>query len=221
MLPTGKARHQLSLRLYERMQYCLSQGDECGWMSARADLYHLYEQQALSWAWKAKKRWLGDLQQETRLAVLDAIAIWDPERGPFVVPLTYAVRKRIATFLRREGCGPKPEQAQDYVEQEAGQNGPNEAQSAGLLSLSDSWEDSLFDPEDGIEQRLLQLAIRQALERLPQPQRQAVVTYYGIGDGRDKSLRETGSLLGISQVAVKARVDKALPQLRQVLESWR
>jgi len=73
-------------------------------------------------------------------------------------------------------------------------------------------------PEEEVDISLRGDALRRALDRLPEPEREVVKLRYGI-DGEDPTpLGETGRLLGMSQDAVRRLERKALSELAQSRE---
>jgi RNA polymerase primary sigma factor len=73
-------------------------------------------------------------------------------------------------------------------------------------------------PEEEVDISLRGDALRQALERLPDPEREVVKLRYGINGDDPTPLSETGRRLGISQDTVRRLERKALSQLAQSRE---
>jgi RNA polymerase primary sigma factor len=73
-------------------------------------------------------------------------------------------------------------------------------------------------PEEEVDIMLREDALRQALERLPEPERQVVKLRYGINGDDPTPLSETGRRLGISQDAVRKLERRALSELAQSRE---
>ena len=70
-------------------------------------------------------------------------------------------------------------------------------------------------PEEEVEISLREDALRRALERLPDPEREVVKLRYGVGGDKPTPLSETGRRLGISQDAVRKLERRALTELAQ------
>jgi RNA polymerase primary sigma factor len=73
-------------------------------------------------------------------------------------------------------------------------------------------------PEEEVEISLREDALRRALERLPEPEREVVKLRYGVGGDEPTPLSETGRRLGISQDAVRKLERRALSELAQSRE---
>jgi RNA polymerase primary sigma factor len=73
-------------------------------------------------------------------------------------------------------------------------------------------------PDEEVDISLRENALRQALERLPDPEREVVKLRYGINGDDPTPLSETGRRLGISQDTVRRLERKALSQLAQSRE---
>jgi RNA polymerase primary sigma factor len=73
-------------------------------------------------------------------------------------------------------------------------------------------------PEEEVDISLREEALRRALERLPDPEREVVKLRYGINGDKATPLTETGRRLGISQDTVRRLERKALSQLAQSRE---
>jgi RNA polymerase primary sigma factor len=73
-------------------------------------------------------------------------------------------------------------------------------------------------PEEEVEISLREEALRRALERLPEREREVVKLRYGVGGDEPTPLSETGRRLGISQDAVRKLERRALSELAQSRE---
>ncbi len=73
-------------------------------------------------------------------------------------------------------------------------------------------------PEEEVDISLREDALRRALERLPEPEREVVKLRYGINGDDPTPLIETGRRLGLSQDAVRRLERKALTELAQSRE---
>jgi RNA polymerase primary sigma factor len=73
-------------------------------------------------------------------------------------------------------------------------------------------------PEEEVDISLREDALRRALERLPEPEREVVRLRYGINGDDPTPLSETGRRLGLSQDAVRRLERKALTELAQSRE---
>jgi RNA polymerase primary sigma factor len=73
-------------------------------------------------------------------------------------------------------------------------------------------------PEEEVDILLREDALRRALERLPEPEREIVRLRYGINGDDPTPLSETGRRLGMSQDAVRRLERKALTELAQSRE---
>ena len=73
-------------------------------------------------------------------------------------------------------------------------------------------------PEDEVEISLREDALRRALARLPEPEREVVKLRYGVGGDDPTPLSETGRRLGISPDAVRKLERRALSELAQSRE---
>jgi len=73
-------------------------------------------------------------------------------------------------------------------------------------------------PEEEVDISLREDALRAALERLPEPEREVVKLRYGINGDDPTPLSETGRRLGLSQDAVRRLERKALSELAQSRE---
>jgi RNA polymerase primary sigma factor len=75
-----------------------------------------------------------------------------------------------------------------------------------------------LSPEEEVEISLREDALRRALERLPEREREVVKLRYGVGGDEPTPLSETGRRLGISQDAVRKLERRALSELAQSRE---
>ena len=91
--------------------------------------------------------------------------------------------------------------------------GEDEETTFGALLASDD-----RGPEEEVEISLREDALRQALERLPQPEREVVKLRYGVGGDDPTPLSETGRRLGISSDAVRKLERRALSELAESRE---
>jgi RNA polymerase primary sigma factor len=73
-------------------------------------------------------------------------------------------------------------------------------------------------PEEQLEIRLRERAVRLALARLPDREREVIKLRYGVGGERPTPLSETGRRLGISADAVRRLERKALSELSESCE---
>jgi RNA polymerase primary sigma factor len=73
-------------------------------------------------------------------------------------------------------------------------------------------------PEEEVDISLRDDALRRALDRLPEPEREVVKLRYGINGDDPTPLSETGRRLGLSQDAVRRLERKALTELAQSRE---
>jgi RNA polymerase primary sigma factor len=90
-----------------------------------------------------------------------------------------------------------------------------EEEATPLGALLDSGEPG---PDEEVEISLREDALRKALERLPEREREVVKLRYGVGGDDPTPLSETGRRLGISQDAVRKLERQALSELAQSRE---
>jgi RNA polymerase primary sigma factor len=90
-----------------------------------------------------------------------------------------------------------------------------EEEETPLGALLDSGQ---LTPDEEVEISLREDALRKALERLPERERQVVKLRYGVGGDDPTPLSETGRRLGISQDAVRKIERRALSELAQSRE---
>jgi RNA polymerase primary sigma factor len=90
-----------------------------------------------------------------------------------------------------------------------------EEEDTPLGALLDSGE---LSPEEEVEISLREDALRRALDRLPEREREVVKLRYGVGGDDPTPLSETGRRLGISQDAVRKLERQALSELAQSRE---
>jgi RNA polymerase primary sigma factor len=88
--------------------------------------------------------------------------------------------------------------------------GEEEGTSLGSLLASEG-----RTPEEEVDIILREDALRRALERLPEREREVVKLRYGVGGDNPTPLGETGRRLGISQDAVRRLERKALSELAE------
>jgi len=91
--------------------------------------------------------------------------------------------------------------------------GEEEETTLGALLASDD-----SPPDEEVELAARDDALRRALERLPEVERNVVMLRYGIGDDEPTPLREAGRRLGISSDAVRKLERKALAELAESRE---
>jgi RNA polymerase primary sigma factor len=91
--------------------------------------------------------------------------------------------------------------------------GEEEETSLGSLLPSDE-----LGPEAEVEISLREEALRRALERLPERERDVVKLRYGVGGDEPTPLTETGRRLGLSQDAVRRLERRALAELAESRE---
>ena len=88
----------------------------------------------------------------------------------------------------------------------------------GDSALGDMLPSDQPEPEDEVNVMLRQQALRQALERLPDRERDVVKLRYGINGDDPTPLRETGRRLGISAERVRQIESRALEHLARTRE---
>jgi len=85
----------------------------------------------------------------------------------------------------------------------------------GERSLSDRFvADEQSDPNTQVMDQLLVEEIDRALEVLPPRDAKVLRLYFGLNDGREHTLEEIGSLLGVTRERVRQLRDRALKRLR-------
>jgi RNA polymerase primary sigma factor len=88
----------------------------------------------------------------------------------------------------------------------------------GESSFGDLLPSDAPDPEEEVEVSLREAALRQALERLPDRERQVLKYRFGMNDVDPTPLRETGRLMGISPESVRQIEGRALKRLAATRE---
>jgi RNA polymerase sigma factor (sigma-70 family) len=235
------ARDGRAVSLWQQMCESAAAGDDSGYFRARTALYNMFE----DLSFYVIARFFGypradrdDLRQECRIAVVEAIDHWDPQRGEFPVLLTYHVRRRIRRYLRNSEMIRRTHSAFDRHGQETSQ-GREGVETAPLRFVSLdapmanhlSCETSAFghhsdksmgeivsDSDAAYEHIQDQTAVAQALEYLPQLERETVCLYFGLEGRESHSYRDIAPILGCSYMTAKNRVDRALPILAAALE---
>jgi RNA polymerase primary sigma factor len=86
------------------------------------------------------------------------------------------------------------------------------------VALGDLLPQEGIAPEDEVAVTLGREAVRRAIDRLPQQQRDVVRLRYGIDGGEPQHLRETGRRLGLSAERVRQVEHDALARLAEVRE---
>jgi RNA polymerase primary sigma factor len=85
----------------------------------------------------------------------------------------------------------------------------------GERSLSDRFvADEQSDPDMQVMDQLLIEEIDRALRALPPRDAKVLRLYFGLNDGREHTLEEIGSLLGVTRERVRQLRDRALKRLR-------
>jgi RNA polymerase primary sigma factor len=86
----------------------------------------------------------------------------------------------------------------------------------GERSLSDRFvADEQSDPDIQVMDQLLIEEIDRALRALPPRDAKVLRLYFGLNDGREHTLEEIGSLLGVTRERVRQLRDRALKRLRE------
>jgi RNA polymerase primary sigma factor len=88
----------------------------------------------------------------------------------------------------------------------------------GEASFGDLLPSDAPEPEEEVEVSLREAALRQALDRLPDRERQVLKYRFGMNDVDPTPLRETGRLLGISPESVRQIEGRALKRLAATRE---
>lgn len=230
----GETRKEQALSLWNAMQANRDSGDMAGYARARTALYEMYEKLAFSYA----RRFLSDdMCQECRLAVLETIDRWDPDRGDFSTLLYYKVHSRLREHLRNKEMIRRPDSVFDKHYQ-ALNSGTESSETAPLQILSTEvrnhagsydWADhssSLLDwwaaaEDNDFENFDLTFAIETALDYLEPAKREAVSRHFGFDGHEPSSYRDLAKISGCSYQSVKNHVDLALPLLAAVLDGIR
>ncbi len=142
-----------------------------------------------------------DMQQELFFAVLQAVKAFDPTSGnKFNSYLEYHVRNvcRAALGMR----GKKHIDALLILDAPIGEDGD--------MTNGDLLEDTTIDLCAGAELTDLQRVVRMAVNRLPEPLRQAVELYYFY----KMTLEEIGERIGVSREQARQNLQKAYRKLR-------
>src|SRR3954470_11761033 len=88
----------------------------------------------------------------------------------------------------------------------------------GESSFGDLLPSDAPDPEEEVEVSLREAALHQALDRLPERERQVLKYRFGMNDVDPTPLRETGRLLGMSPESVRQTEGRALKRLAATRE---
>jgi RNA polymerase sigma factor (sigma-70 family) len=232
------ARDGRAVSLWQQMCESAAAGDDGGYFCARTALYNMFEDLSfhiIARLFGYPRADRDDLRQECRIAVVEAIDHWDPQRGEFPVLLTYHVRRRIRRYLRNSEMIRRTHSAFDKHGQETSQGREGEETAPiSILSFSPTREsynngkgpdrdDSPLDydfpnPNDAYTHIQDQTAVAQALEYLPQLERETVCLYFGLEGQETHSYRDIAPILGCSYMTAKNYVDRALPILAAALE---
>lgn len=230
-----------AVSLWRQMCESAAVGDDSGYFCARTALYEMFE----TLSFHIIARFFGypradrdDLRQECRIAVVEAVDRWDPQRGEFPVLLTYYVRKRIRRYLRNTEMIRRTHSAFDKHGQETSQGREGEETAPIRCTSLDaplgnpmSYEASLFghhgdksmeeivsDADAAYARIQDQTAVAQALEYLPPLERETICLYFGLEGQESHSYRDIAPILGCSYMTAKNYVDRALPILAAALE---
>lgn len=231
------ARNELAVTLWQRMNDCALSGDDCGYMSARTELYCLFEKLSLKYASRyLSQPWLSpdDICQECRIAVLDTMDRWDPNRGEFPVCLYYSLQIRMREYLRGHELIKRPRTewenhlrpaADSRARVNTGRietisfNGARDTPFGGSEEFAlDETLSELADPNNAYEPVVLSEAIRQAFGYLSEKDRESVILHFGFDGGGTRTYRAMAPLLGVSYQMASHRVNQALPIIAAVLE---
>jgi RNA polymerase sigma-70 factor (ECF subfamily) len=160
--------------------------------AALADLYDRYAPVAYGLA----ARLVGEAQAEdvvhdAFVALLDRAATFDPARGSFRAWFLTAVHHRCLNLLRAR----------------------HPARSAALDEVAETLPGPEPEPVEQIVQSLRDDAVRAALDRLPPPQREALMLAYYGGLSQSALAERSGVPLG----TIKARMRRGLIALRGLL----
>lgn len=221
------ARNSTAVTFWQEMRACEERGDRYGYMRARTDLYELFER--LSFRYVSSlfgHEWLSpeDIRQECRLAVIQAIDHWNPDRGEFPVLLSFYTRRRVRDYLRNNELIRRSQSVFDQHGQDRCQD-QEHVQTARLpvVSLdSDEREEWLSVAADDPYGRIqMETAVAQALDYLDEEARHVVALHFGLNGCDSHTYRQMGPLLGCSAQYAHERVRKALPVLAAALEgAW-
>lgn len=230
----GTARNQTAANLRRRMLACQSAGDGDGYQSARTSLYEMFESLSFSIvSHLLSQSWLSpeDILQECRVATLQAIDRWEPERGELPILLTYFTRARVREYLRNRELIRRSHSAFDRHGQ-AMRQGRDTEETAAIKVYSFSAPDTkdrgreipdllefmAADPDEPYDRIQLQIAIAQALDYLQPEDRQSIILHFGLNGTESHTYRDMAPLIGATYQTAKNRVDRALPVLAAVLE---
>ena len=217
------ARNRLAVKFWRQMRECDRKGDRAGYMEARTRLFELFERLSFSVVSRLfREEWLSpdDLRQECRVAVIQAIDQWNPERGEFPVLLSYITRNRVRDYLRNSEMIPRSQSVFDQHGQErCHYQEQTTAARLPVLSLdTEGHEDwRAADPEDTYGRIQARIAVAQALDYLDDRTRRIVALHYGLDGCERHTYREMAPLVGHSAQNSHQCVQKALPILAAAL----
>jgi RNA polymerase sigma factor (sigma-70 family) len=147
---------------------------------------------------------LGDLLQEGRIGLWQAIHSFDPERGAFGTHAAWAIRGRLSHALKRRAGDPEADSLDEFATED------------GSL-LVDLIPDDAPGPEETVLERIDGPAMA-AVRMLAPALRQVIEARFGLCGREPMSLKEVGTALGLHPHAVAYREAKALRVLRARLE---
>src|SRR6266567_1425371 len=180
---------------------------------------------------------ITDLIGEGNVGLLTAARKFDPDQGvKFISYAVWWIRQAILSALARQGRTvrvqlnrePSPEELSQLTGLSA-----DVVQSLAALNTSDVRLDAPMDPEgdrslierfvadempDTEEEamnRFLTDEIEQALSTLPPRDAKVLRLYFGLEGGREHTLEEIGSMLGVTRERVRQLRDRALKRLRE------
>jgi RNA polymerase sigma factor (sigma-70 family) len=178
-----------------------------------------------------------DFHQESRLAVLDALARWDARRGAFLTALYQWTFSRLSrhyasatTTIKVAVYAQNRVKADDGDERRATKAAAAKARfgvgSLSALERPDDYEgmpvardrvlDELIRREEAAHVGAI---LRDALDALMNPKaREAVVLRFGLHGGPGLTYAALGEALGISHERARQLVKESLPVLRRTLE---
>lgn len=182
--------------------------------------YHRFLWSVVKWAIRRNRAWLNftedDLYQEAVLFLFDAWERFDPSRQlKFLTYATTRVRYKLVALTETAGLIRVPSRGLDRSE--AVRASAERAQAVVSLSRECAGHDlpDVAAPETPAPPHEVEVeAAVEAVRRLPERQRWLMELRYGLWDGRARTLREAGQVLGVTHERVRQIEAEALADVR-------
>lgn len=157
----------------------------------------------------------ADIDAAAREGVARAVIRWEPESGRLANYGTWWVRNSVQRAAHRLSKGWRLTGKETLSEKQVA----GESESIGAMLLVPAKYDPDADPAERERRTVVRERVADAMRKIPARYRDVFELRYGLADGREKTLQETGDIIGISRERVRQICHRVKVRLVEDLEA--